>query len=291
MNETDQKTQWNAWNRQGFIPGSQETEEDFMKRIVFCENLESELVKKVGADLPFEVGDSQSKQILQHSLDETKVIYGMAAAWVPLFFSNYQLAPWHGGCAWIFQFDETVPMAAFLQLRARFRDHVTYLGLYHRDELIAHELSHVGRMMYEEPKFEEILAYRSSKSHLRRWLGPIVQSSKESLFFILALGVYAITDAALLSVYHPMAAQVLLGFKLVLAGLVAYALGRLAWRQSLYRRCVKKLSKLYSHPEHVAYRLRDSEIRQFASSSVEQIREWIDQQESFRWRFLKQVVD
>lgn len=42
-------------------------------------------------------------------------------------------------------------------------------------------------MMYEEPKFEEILAFDSSTSVFRRFFGPIVKSSYESSIFILIL--------------------------------------------------------------------------------------------------------
>ena len=80
------------------------------------------------------------------------------------------------------------PVAALIQLRSRFRTHQRYSGIYERDELIAHELAHVGRMMFEEPVFEELLAYRTAKSPLRRWLGPLISSSKETLLFVVVIG-------------------------------------------------------------------------------------------------------
>ena len=98
--------------------------------------------------------DRAFQAILDEASFKTKELYGIQPTWTPLFFNNYQLAPWHGGCAWIFQLTENAPTAALLQLRAPFRHQPTYLNLYRRDELIAHELSHVGRMMYQEPQFE-----------------------------------------------------------------------------------------------------------------------------------------
>ncbi len=281
---------WKSLNDRGFVPGPDESEEDFYKRIAFNENLEPELIKHAASDLPFEVGDQKSKVLLQSGLGRTAELYGIRPDWVPLFFNNFQLAPWHGGCAWIFQLGDDLPTAAFLQLRSRFRAHDTYLGLYHRDELIAHELSHVGRMMYNEPQFEEVIAYRSSKNTWRRWFGPIVQSSKESLFFILVLGLFVITDAALISVYSPAGATVLFGFKLFLIALVVLALGRLTWRQGQFNRCLKNLSILYPNPDHLAYRLTDHEIKLFASSSSGQIQSYIDRQTTFRWKFLKELA-
>ena len=115
-------------------------------------------------------------------------IYGFAPHWVPLFFSNYQLAPWHGGCAWIFQLNDNTPYAAFLQLRSAFRTQKRYLGMYERTELIAHEMAHIGRMMFEEPEFEEIIAFQSSTNRFRRFFGPLFRSSKESMLFVIVLG-------------------------------------------------------------------------------------------------------
>jgi hypothetical protein len=287
--------QWQEWNAQGLIPGPNETEADFAERVVFCQHLEQHLVQKVGADLPFEVSDQTSQQLLREALPITEELYGIQPQWVPLFFSNYQLSPWHGGCAWIFQLDEQTPTAAFLQLRASFRHSPSYLGLYQRRELMAHELAHVGRMLYQEPQFEEILAYQSSPSKWRRWLGPIVQSSKESLFFILVLGVIILTDLALLSSLPSASAQMIAWWiKLIPLLLIVLALGRLFYRHQLFKRCLNNLKTLYSQPkiaQHLLYRLRDSEIKQFAHLSPAKIRKFMEtaQGTSFRWRFLKSL--
>jgi hypothetical protein len=287
MNASATKDQWKEWNLRGFIPGPEEKEEDFLRRIDFCECLENKLVEKVGASLPFTLGDTQSKVILKESFALTEKLYGIAPDWVPLFFSNHQLAPWHGGCAWIFQLDEESPTAAFLQLRARFKEQKTYLGLYHRKELVAHELAHIGRMMYEEPKFEELLAYQTAGRSWRKWLGPIVQSSKESLFFMAALGLYIITILALMSVDHPVVGQVSFGFQIFFLGIVLLALGRVVWYQSLYSRCFKKLEKICTHPAHLIYRLTDDEIKLFGGLSLHDIKQAIESKTSFRWDFLR----
>ena len=149
-------SQWQEWNAQGFIPGPDESEKAFLERVAFCLSLEDHLVEIVGAQFPFEVNDLKSKEILENVLTMTQELYGIQPRWVPLFFSNYKLSLWHGGCAWIFQLNEETPTAAFLQLRACFRNSLNFLGIYQRKELIAHELAHVGRMLYQEPQFEEI---------------------------------------------------------------------------------------------------------------------------------------
>ncbi len=145
--ENGNENQWSEWNSEGFIPGPDEAEEEFRKRVAYCQNLEHHLIQQTGADFPFDLNDEASKMILEEALPQVEELYGIAPRWVPLFFSNHQLAPWHGGCAWIFQLDENSPASAFLQLRAKFRNSPTYLGLYNRNELIVHELAHVGRMV------------------------------------------------------------------------------------------------------------------------------------------------
>lgn len=290
MEEFDDR-QWKRWNRQGLIPGPEETEEVFKARVSFCLNLEQRLVEKVGTDLPFNAGDQASQDILIEGTSITSDLYGIAPEWTPVFFNNYQLAPWHGGCAWIFQLDEETPTAAFLQLRAHFREQKSYLALYNRSELIAHELAHVGRMMYHEPQFEEILAYRSSSSSWRRWLGPIVQSSKESLLFIFILGAILMADLALLVLNQPIDAGVLWALKLAPLVMIVLALMRLVYKQWVFANCERKLIKLYANASdaaHLLYRLNDSEIRYFSRSSIDSIKTFMQEQAalSFRWQFL-----
>lgn len=263
-----------------------------MERVAFCQHLKQNLIQKVKADLPFEVGDQTSQDLLKEALPLTRELYGIHPEWVPLFFSNHQLAPWHGGCAWIFQLDEQTPTAAFLQLRAHFRTSSTYLGIYSRRELMAHELAHVGRMLYQESQFEEILAYQTSASRWRRWFGPIMQSSRESLFFILLLGVVIMTDFALLSLHTGSAMTMAWWIKLVPVLFIMVLLARLFYRQHLFKKCLTHLKTLYPQSKlahHLIYRLRDSEIKQFAHFTPAAIRDFIEQAEhtSFRWRFLK----
>lgn len=290
MTEKDILTQWQEWNLQGFIPGPTETEEAFCERITYCQDLEKNLKNVIGAELPFTTQDFQSKEILEQTLPLTENLYGIQPQWVPLFFGNYQLSPWHGGCAWIFQLNDQTPTTAFLQLRATFKHSSTFLKIYHRRELIAHELAHVGRMMYDEPQFEEFFAYASSPSRWRRWLGPIVQSSKESLYFILLLGLVIMTDFALFSL-GPKMTVIAWWIRLLPIAAIALGLGRLAYRHHILKRCLKTLEDLFAplQAKHLLYRLRDHEIKQFSQFSAAKIEEFIKDsaQHEFRWKFLK----
>lgn len=284
--------EWQEWNRMGFIPGPEETEGAFQERVAFCLNLQEHLKKTVETELPFETNISGSQEILDDAFPLTQSLYGIQPRWVPLFFGNHQLALWHGGCAWIFQLNEATPTAAFLQLRANFLHSKTFLGIYHRRELIAHELAHVGRMLYQEPEFEEFFAYQSSPSSWRRWLGPIVQSSKESLFFILLLGLIVIADLALLSLGSTMT-PFAWGLKLLPVSLIVLALGRLFYRHHALKYCLQNLEGFLPSikAKHLLYRLRDNEIKLFSKSSSLKIQEFIEEasHQSFRWKYLKEL--
>lgn len=283
---------WAEWNRLGLFPGPGEEEEAFHQRVAFCQDLRTHLKEAVDSQLPFEEEESQSAQILEKAFSSTQSLYGIAPGWVPLFFGNYRLAPWHGGCAWIFQLDSEAPTSAFLQLRNKFRESPTLFKIYHRDELVAHELSHVGRMLYQEPQFEEFFAYNSSPSRWRRWLGPIFESSKESFLFMVLLSFVILFDFALLSMDAQMTTWIW-GMKLFPAALIGWAMGRLTYRHHTLSQCLDKLKEFIPEgkAEHLLYRLRDSEIKLFSSIPKDKILEWIDQQstDSFRWRFLKSL--
>lgn len=278
------------WNKQGIIPGPSESEEEFSKRAQYCLRLREELFSLVGTELPFDVSDQASEAILEKAVTKTRELYGIAPKWVPLFFSNYQLSLWQGGCAWIFQLDEKTPTAAFLQLRSQFRLKEKYLGIYEREELISHELSHVGRMMYQEPQFEEILAYQSSTGW-RRWLGPIVQSSKESLFFILLLGFIILADLALISLGNDSAYRLFVWIKLIPITIIILALARLAWRHYRFNKAKRNLEALFSsEASDILYRLTDQEINLFAKSDPQGVHAYIEQQDSFRWKVIQAGV-
>lgn len=275
------------YNSLGLIPGPSESPSDFAQRAEYCLTLKSHL----SDELKNHLGTSYdiSLQTLKDGFLNVQNYYDISPTWIPIFFSNYQLTPWHGGCAWIFQLTELSPTAALLQLRKSLFNSPKYLGIYHRQELVSHELTHVGRMMFNEPKFEEILAYHTSPSTFRKWLGPIIQSSGESMLFVFILGFIVLIDIFLLSfnLYHVyLQAQWL---KLIPIALIVYALIRLRNKHNLFNNCLNSLTACLGnkqHSTHVIYRLQDAEITQFAHMSPSEIKEYATKaaNSSLRWQ-------
>lgn len=273
-------------NSIGLIPGPAEQKEEFESRVKYCLSLRQAVLPKLFSR---EVSESPSP-LLQHAFPATQFWYGIRPDWVSLIFSNEKLAPWHGGAAWIFQMEETSPTAALLQLRQGFLNKKSYLGVLKREELLAHELCHIGRMMFEEPQFEEILAYRSSESWLARNLGPLLQSSKESMFFLLSLLFILMIDVFLIFQGGYSLFQSAVWLKLLPLGLAGFAFFRLFKNKRCLSLClanVRQIAKSDEDANAILYRLTDREIVLFAKSSVPEINDYISKQDELRWQVIK----
>jgi hypothetical protein len=280
-----------SFNRLGLIPGPEENLNNFLYRADYCVNLQNTFDSKLVDSVPFSVHNQAPNDLLEEGFQITEKLYDIKPHWIPVFFSNYKLAFWHGGCAWIFQENETTPTGAFFQLRTAFKTSQTYLGLYKRNALIAHEFSHVGRMMFEEPRFEEVFAYRSDPSAFRRYFGPIMQSSWESALFVLFLFLIMMIDFSLSSLASTSLYQHFMWLKLIPFGMLLYALGRLYRKQRQFSHCLNNLQKIVSSKEKangVIYRLTDNEICAFANMTEEQLREHIElnKDKTLRWQVI-----
>lgn len=286
--------QWIELNKRGFIPGPEETEEEFLRRVSYCQNLKALIKSELGKVIPFSTEVEASQDLLKTSFAKVQALYDFSPEWIPVFFSNYQLTPWHGGCAWIFQMEEGSPPSAFLQMRQQFRHSSRYLYLYDREELMTHELAHVGRMAFEEPKFEEFFSYFSSKSPFRRWFGPIVKSSWESMLFVLVLFFIFLIDLSLVSTGYHEVYQTTMWAKIIPLGMIGVALLRLGWRHRQFSRALKHLSTILPGENAalaVMYRLSDAEIINFSRLDGKKIFDYVqdERNQSLRWRFIARV--
>ncbi len=273
-------------NQQGFIPGPEETEAEYSARVAYCLNLVDRLKDGVGTPWADTKPPVRMEPLFLEAADVTRPLFDITPSWVPILFSNHKLAFWHGGCAWIFQMDEQIPLGALFQLRENFARSKVYLKLYQRKELIAHESAHIARMMFQEPKFEELLAYRTASSRFRRWFGPICTTSKETLLFMTSLFL-SVTAATVGDLFLPLA----IWGTLVLLPLLLFtaALLRLWKRHSAFQRCWQALFaylKDSTKTNAVILRLRDQEIESFGKMSPEQIYAYAHKEAavSLRWR-------
>lgn len=261
---------------QAFIPGPTETKEEFEKRVAYCNSLRSTLIE--GEGIPVQ----EQQQCLSEAAQNS--VYGINPSWIPLVYSNHKLAPWHGGCAWIFQMDDQAPLGAFMQLRKPFRFKSSYLS-YSRNELLAHEVCHIARMAFEEPVFEEHLAYRTGAISWRKWLGPIIRNSVESMFFFLSLALIA--GAYLFALFVDMHVLPYIPYLYLLSFLlIGFGLWRLRREHHTYEQTLHTLRSLTNQPEQMMLWLTDQEIQEFGKKTAQEVVDYFRNGKTFRLQSL-----
>lgn len=265
-------------NQKGFIPGPQEDEEGFLNRVERLRQISAE--QMLSLKEPIVKDDWKGAQVLTHEL------FDVSTDWVPGFYSNKQLPFWQGAAAWICDTEDGIKLPV-LQLKRTFKKH-HHLGIYSLDEVLAHEALHASRMMFNEPKFEEFLAYRTSKSFLRKWFGPLFRSSWESYFFVFMLLVPLGVQITRLFIADNSVMDALFYLPWLLIGI---CLLRLLRTHYTFAQCEKNICPCLKQSDRshaVLFRLTDKEISLFAKMKPNEIRQYIKVQRknSLRWRLL-----
>lgn len=225
--------------KRGLIPGPYEDEIAFFKRLSNCR------------DLGFCI-----KQPL----------FGFFIDWVPIVISNKNLLPWEGAAVWISQ---QAPVQ--IQLRKTFLR--TSFFLKDKSEFLAHEAVHAARCQFEEPQFEEVLAYQTSKSCFRKFWGPLFQSSKESTLFMITFIASFVSHWLFSGPFYLLA--------LAFIGCLIY---RLLKKQHIFKKCLKKTS----YPFMLC--LKDEEIKRFSRMPRQDILSDIQQKSSLRHHLLRVIL-
>jgi len=239
-----------ALNGLGFIPGPEEGEEAFLRRV--------HLIKAAGVGgIPRAHWDWVRAHL--------KELFDFEPHSLPAFYSNAGLVPWQGAATWI---EEGQPPR--VQLREGFRKG-SYFG-YSRSEILAHEAVHAARSAFEEPMAEEFFAYMASEKSWRRVFGPIVKRPWEVWFFFLL---------AVLGIAFPLA-QAAASFWL---GCGAWRLFRLHRTIGLAAKRLKNVSGDRKKIRALLLRLTDREIRLFADG--ENPGSYARSQECLRWRLIR----
>ncbi len=250
----------------GIIAGPDESEEILHKRL--C------ILKKIDPTKPFK------GHTLSDWEGDFEEILGAKPEWVPLIYSNQKLLPWQGAALWVF--DNKVPM---IQLRKGFKK--GRFLLYSKEEVLLHETIHALRASFDEPKYEEILAYAHSKSKWRRFLGPLFRKPSHAFFFISLIFICLLIQGTSLFFLNSPFLPYLQFLSLLPCIDLALRAATLIKDRRLLKKTLQKLSQLFpSPPFPIAIRLKDAEIQKFATSSIEQILTYIEEQvpHSVRWR-------
>lgn len=268
-----------TYRKQGFIIGPNETEENFLQRVDICKDVLPEKFFPISSPKLFD--KNQILSLLIHNTLYKHKKYAILLAtfsWMPIFVSNYKLPFWIGGVVWICSEDNvTVPI---LQLREHFRKRCR-INLYLPEEICMHEALHAMRTTFEEPKFEEFLAYSTSPSSLHKWLGPLFQTSLESTVFLLSL-----LFGSVGSFFSYLA---ILPFLLYLSFLIL----RLCSRHKAMSACIKNIEDLFPKIDafSIVIHLTDKEILQFSKISQEELSLYIRSQSCLRWSQISSLFE
>lgn len=254
-------------SEQGFIPGPQETEEAFIARI---ERMKSAY-------------ESQTERLPQAHWDWVKLHlesrFGFQPTFVTAFYSDAHLTPWQGAAIWLEE--NGFPL---IQLRTALRKG-SYLGLYRREEILAHEAVHAARAAFLQSRFEEFFAYMTAENRVRQVLGPIIDRPWEVWPFIICLGSGSLASlgigtwegADLISLLSYLLAFVWLGLGLIRL-IRGHWLLQKASQQLIQMGCSDSLART------VLFRLTDEEIQKLAKG------EPILKRDSLRERLVRSLL-
>lgn len=270
-------------NKLGIIPGPGETEEEFQARSSNCLGMKKS-IEDGDLDHLFNP-DELAKEIPDLSaLEELQNRYDIFPLWVPIFYSNKSLLPWHGASTWIFFNKDSAPQKALIQLNKTLKSSETLYKIYNKKEILTHEMAHIGRMDFEEPVYEEMIAYSHSPSKIRRFLGPMIHFNWKQSLFLFAIFILIALQLIFIETLLPL---------LVIVTAVSGSLF-LHWMKYLrFKRCLFILAKTLKSSKkarHVIYRLTDDEIDYFSDAKPQEVLDYfeLDSQEEFELR--KQVI-
>jgi hypothetical protein len=217
--------------QRGLIPGPDESEETFLQRA------------------------KQAQSLSHPEWKEVSHAFGFVIDWVPISYSNHQIAWWEGAATWIS--DDQLPS---IQLRTSFKKG-SFLG-YSLSEVLAHEAVHAARSRFDQPQFEEVLAYSTAPQAWKRFFGPLFSRTREPLVLLLSV---------IAGAFVP----------LVPLLLISLALGWLSFRQWIFKRCCRRLSL----PAVLC--LTDHEMRKFAWMTKPDIQAYLERDFTLRSRLIR----
>lgn len=258
----------------GFLVGPGEEEEAYLSRSKAC--LCQEEIPR----------SPEGNTLIQEASQFTFAFAKFAPTWVPILLTKEKLLPWHGGAATIYKKSEDSPRCAFLQIRPGGALFYTPL------ELTKHELVHVARMQFDEPRFEEILAYRVASNRFTRFFGPLFRSPLFVNLFVLTLFLILFVDFLALAL-QPDLYLSLLPLKILPLLMLFYALAMLIVDQRTLKRALSHLEEALGNKEKaraVLFRLTDKEISLFSKSTKEEILAYKENEPSLRWREISSIL-
>lgn len=243
-------------NHLGFIPGPDESEDTFLRRV----HETKQAFLKLG-----ERGIPESHWTYVGAA--LKKLFDFSPQCLPAFYSNRSLAPWQAAAAWV----ENGQVIAIQLKKALSKG--SFLGLYDRDEILGHEAVHAARSAFPKDPWDEFFAYMTSRKRWRKVLGPIFRRPWE----VWPLFMFSLLGALDPNAFFFTAIWIFLGFS------------RLIYSHWILRKACQTLKKRKyadSVIRAILVRLTDAEIRKLAKG-IDIFKTSLDKEENLRWRLLR----
>lgn len=218
----------------GFLPGPAETKEDFFKRIEATERVLLHPKKYI-------TDKSYAKATLSP--------FGGAA-----LLTNTKNRFYHAAATSIIELKDGLILPVISMPTSR---------LISKEEVLKHELVHARRALFEEPKFEEAIAFRTSKSKFRALLSPMFSNSIEAIIFLSCTSL----------TYFSKLPLIVCGILFALRGI---------HREVSIIKCLSYLKKHTGHSEEVLAAMLDAEIIAMSKGQLGKIDFSL-----FRWEFIQ----
>jgi hypothetical protein len=274
-------------NREGFIPGPNESYEAFMKRVSLTKRLYEDGNKFFEKEKPpFKLNDRLKKPDLSWVNPTLLNLFDISACKYPVYFSNEKLNFLQGAATWFLDFEGiNVPL---LQIRKNLKKG-SYLRIYELEDVLAHEVVHFARAGFDEKIFEEFLAYSTSSRFIRKVFGPLFDNFKEICWFFGFLSIFLVSQYISIFFESILFSGLFVFAFLAVFGSTIFYMGRLFFRKKIFNGCLKKLIKILKDKKlakAVIFRLTDREIKKFFKMKLEDIKDYVKSEKSLRWKVI-----
>lgn len=245
-------------NCHGFICGPSENMKFFFQRINFVKTF------------PDRYKDLLEQEKLKTFIITDKVM-DIDVDWA-LIRPNSKIPFWEKGRTWTFSVDEME--GSFIEIQK--------LSEYEDLNVKTHEMVHLIRQAFHEPRFEEILAFYQDNQRWRRFWGPLFKTSKEVNLFMCFFALSSILSLCGLCIDY---------FFIIDFLIIWFLVARLFVDQYVFKCALRKIEKVFEteNPYKIALRLTDEEILFFAKKNKNLCLEKISSNVCFRWKQIREA--
>lgn len=248
----------------GLVPGPNETSEAFSLRVRQAISLSSpEIPEWKGA------------------LDKVHRLFHVIPDWITVKIGGPGLNYWEAAATWQEEkegvFHTTIQIPDSKKIRK-------FKRLVSLEEVCAHEMVHAVRCAFQEPRFEEILAYQTAEKPWRKILGGLWKNPNEMRLFLLLL--FSSFSVQWIGLFFSLPTYTL-SFLFLPWLFLIFAASRLCRDYRTFQKCQKSLQRIFPAPLPLMLYLTDQEIALFSKANIAEIRAYMDScVDDLRWQFL-----